>query len=103
MVKLFYKIMFIIFIVSPSLLSAVEYPLSVACGDVQADETVIWVRGNFPASVTIEYANNKLFNSSKKINDLTITEPTDYTGKIMLKGLPSSQTIFYRASRASCI
>ena len=89
--------MFIIFIVSPSLLSAVEYPLSVACGDVQADETVIWVRGNFPASVTIEYANNKLFNSSKKINDLTITEPTDYTGKIMLKGLPSSQTIFYRA------
>jgi alkaline phosphatase D len=80
-----------------TLFAADRYTLSVACGDVQADEATIWVRGTFAASVTIEYANNNLFNNSKEANDLTITDFDDYTGKITLKDLPLGQKIFYRA------
>jgi alkaline phosphatase D len=97
MIKLLYMISFIVFFISSPFCLAFEFPLSIACGDVQNDEAVIWVRGNFPASVSIEYPDNKLFNKAKKVNDLTITEVSDYTGKITLRGLLPDKMVFYRA------
>lgn len=99
MIKVFNKILVImlfLFINYSTLFAADRYPLSVACGDVQADEATIWVRGTFSASIKIDYSNNNLFNNSKEAKDLTITEVDDYTGKITLKDLPPGQKLFYR-------
>ncbi len=73
-------------------------PYGVQCGDVTHNRAVIWSRCDRTARMIVEYATTESFQNSKRIAGPAAIEPTDFTARIDLAGLPAGQKIFYRVS-----
>ncbi|MEZ5772284.1 MAG: alkaline phosphatase D family protein [Defluviimonas denitrificans] len=85
----------------PSLSRAQSRPLithGVQSGDVAHDGAVIWARADREAKMMIEWATTEGFADATRVQPLDVGAPTDFTGKLLLDGLPSDQDIFYRVT-----
>ncbi len=69
-------------------------------GDVSHDGAVIWARADRPSRMMVEVATTESFSNARRVPDLAVGEDTDFSGKMLLTGLPSDQEIFYRVSVA---
>jgi phosphodiesterase/alkaline phosphatase D-like protein len=75
-----------------------QTPFGVQCGDVTEDRAVVWSRSDRPARMIVEYATTEAFQNSQRLVGTAAIEPTDFTGRVDLTGLPRGQTIFYKVS-----
>ncbi|CUH40813.1 Alkaline phosphatase D precursor [Jannaschia seosinensis] len=87
----------------PGLARAQSRPLithGVQSGDVAHDGAVIWSRADREARMMVEWATREDFANAQRVQPLDLGTPTDGTGKLTLRGLPSDQDIFYRVTMA---
>lgn len=77
--------------------------LGVASGDVTAQSAVIWARGAEIAnsSLLVEYATDEQFSDLQQSAPVSLSEATDYTGKIFLRDLKPATRYYYRVRQAS--
>jgi alkaline phosphatase D len=71
-------------------------PQGVAAGDVTPDRAVIWSRTDRPARMLVEYSTTEKFEHPLRRVGPAALEPSDFTARTILTGLPSGQRIFYR-------
>lgn len=69
----------------------------VQSGDVLADRAVIWSRCDRPARLVVEWDTTSGFTNPRRMRSPVTDERLDFTARIDLRGLPSDQSIFYRA------
>jgi len=67
-----------------------------ACGDVQHDRAIIWSAADRPCRMIVEWAPSNRFNDANFVPGPSVTEATDFTGKIDLRDLPPGERIYYR-------
>lgn len=72
----------------------------VQSGDVTARSAVVWGRADRPARMQVEVGTTPDFRHSRTIDGPVVTEATDLTGKLHLRGLPAGEDVFYRVSFA---
>ena len=85
----------------PALSRAQSRPLithGVQSGDIAHDGGVIWARADREARMLVEWATRDSFAGATRVEALNVGTPTDFTGKLLLEGLPSDQDIFYRVT-----
>ncbi|ARV61225.1 alkaline phosphatase [Nostocales cyanobacterium HT-58-2] len=73
-------------------------PYGVASGDISGNGAVIWSRSDRPARIIVEYATNEYFRGAQRVLGPTALEARDYTARVYLKNLPSSEQIFYKVT-----
>ena len=71
-------------------------PQGAAAGDVGAGRAVIWSRADRPSRMFVEYATSDRFLDVRRVAGPAALEPTDFTARAVLTGLPAGQRIFYR-------
>jgi len=69
-------------------------------GDVAHDGAVIWARADREADMLVEWSTAESFADARAVPALPVGEATDFTGKLVLEGLPPDQEIFYRVTMA---
>ena len=69
-------------------------------GDVAHDGAVVWARADRESRMMVEWSTTEGFANPVAVPHLPMTEATDFTGKMVLEGLPSDQDIFYRVKLA---
>lgn len=87
----------------PGLSRAAARPLithGVQSGDVAHDGAMIWARADREAQMMVEWATSEDFSRATHVQPLAVGEGSDFTGKLLLEGLPSDQDIFYRVTMA---
>jgi alkaline phosphatase D len=85
----------------PSISRAQSRPLlthGVQSGDVAHDGAVIWARADREAKMLVEWSTTEGFANPVRVPALNVGQPTDFSGKLLLDGLPSDQDIFYRVT-----
>ncbi len=85
----------------PGLSRAQSRPLithGVQSGDIAHDGAVIWARADREAKMLVEWSTTESFADAARVQALNIGAPTDFSGKLLLDGLPSDQDIFYRVT-----
>lgn len=88
----------------PSISRAGARPMlshGVQTGDVTPEGAMIWARADRPAAMMVEWATTESFALPRRLPALTLTEATDFAGKMMLTGMPADQKIFYRVTMAA--
>ena len=73
-------------------------PYGVASGDVTADSAVIWSRCDRPGRMVVEWATAESFRGAARVAGPAALEDSDFTAKLLLRGLPGGQRVFYRVS-----
>jgi alkaline phosphatase D len=68
----------------------------VQIGDVATGSALIWSRSDRPARMIVEYSTTESFRDVSRIVGPHAIEPTGYTGRVSLTGLPPDQQIFCR-------
>src|SRR5699024_1732202 len=69
----------------------------VQSGDVLADRAVVWSRCDRPARLAVQWAPSSGFCASRRMISPVTAERLDFAARLDLRGLPSDQSIFYRA------
>jgi alkaline phosphatase D len=86
-------------IAKPSISRADERPLvshGVQSGDVSADSAVVWARADRPARMLVEIATTDSFKDIRRGAFVDVLPEQDFTGKMLIDGLPAGSDIFYR-------
>ncbi len=65
-------------------------------GDVTRDGAMIWARADRPSEMLVEVATTESFSDARRLPAIAIGDATDNMGKMLLRGLPSDQQVFYR-------
>lgn len=73
-----------------------QIPYGVQTGDVTSGRAVIWSRSDRPARMIVEFSTTESFQNSQRMIGPAAIEPTDFTARVDLAGLPAGQKIFYR-------
>lgn len=83
---------------APALLtgSAPQVSDGVASGDVTRSEAVLWSRSDRAARMCVEWSDSAAFTQVRRRVGPVTGPSTDFTAKILLRGLPSGQRIHYR-------
>lgn len=68
----------------------------VQSGDISHDGAVVWARADREARMVVEWDTTDSFQAPHTVQGLPVGTPTDFSGKLLLEGLPSDQEIFYR-------
>jgi alkaline phosphatase D len=68
----------------------------VQSGDVTAQGAILWTRADRGADMVVELATRPDFKHARTIKGPALTEATDFTGKVRLKGLRSGRRYHYR-------
>lgn len=71
-------------------------PFGVAAGDVGGGRAVIWSRSDRSARMFVEYSTTERFADARRVRGPAALEPSDFTSRTVLTGLPPGQRIFYR-------
>jgi len=66
-------------------------------GDITFDSGVVWARADRPAQLLVDVATTESFADSRALPPIDALPESDFTAKMLIDGLPSDQTIFYRA------
>jgi alkaline phosphatase D len=76
-----------------------ERPLvthGVQSGDVAGRRAVLWARADRPARMLVDVSPTESFRRVRRVGGPLVTEATDFTGKLDLRGLPPGTDVFYR-------
>lgn len=65
---------------------------------VGEDAAVVWARADRAARMVVEYATTDSFRNARRVVGPSVTEATDFTGKLQLADLPRGQRVVYRVS-----
>jgi alkaline phosphatase D len=65
---------------------------------VGEDAAVIWARADRAARLLVEYATSDTFRGARRVLGPSVTESSDFTGRVHLADLPRGQRVFYRVS-----
>ncbi|MBU0643049.1 MAG: PhoD-like phosphatase N-terminal domain-containing protein, partial [Alphaproteobacteria bacterium] len=87
----------------PGLSRAATRPLithGVQSGDVAHDGAMIWARADRESKMMVEWSTTDTFANATRVQPLSVGDTSDFTGKMLLEGLPSDQDIFYRVAMA---
>lgn len=83
----------------PGLSRAADRPAlaqGVQSGDVTADGAIVWTRSDRPARARVEVATSDRFGEILATSWVDLLPESDFTGKVLLDGLPPGQDLFYR-------
>jgi len=83
----------------PRIAQAGERPLvthGVQSGDVTARRAAVWARADRPSRMLVDVSPTESFRRSRRVGGPLVTEVTDFTGKLDLRGLPAGEEVFYR-------
>ena len=75
-----------------------QIPFGVQSGDITPGRAIVWSRSDRSARMIVDYATTESFQNSQRIIGPAAIEPTDFTARVDLAGLPAGQKIFYRVS-----
>ena len=70
----------------------------VQSGDVLADEATIWTRADQPGRMLVEVSTRPDFRHSRTVRGPGLGPGSDYTGKTVLRDLPSGRDLFYKVT-----
>ncbi len=70
-------------------------------GDVTADTAVIWARADRPADLLVEVATSESFKDARRLPPVHALPARGQAGKLLVRGLPADQEIFYRVTPRS--
>jgi alkaline phosphatase D len=70
----------------------------VQSGDVNADSAVIWARADRPSRLHVEVATTDSFKDVLHKVWVDALPESDFTGKVVVEGLPAGQHVFYRVA-----
>lgn len=65
-------------------------------GDVTGDRAVIWSRADRNSTMVVEYSTNEHFRGRVRSVAQSVTDATDFTGRVDLDGLPCDSDVFVR-------
>jgi alkaline phosphatase D len=68
----------------------------IASGDPVADGAVVWARADRTARMLVQVSATSDFVRSRTVRGPVVTESTNFTGKLELRGLPAGSELFYR-------
>jgi alkaline phosphatase D len=66
-------------------------------GDVGYGDGTVWVRADRPSRMVVEVATDPRFRRSRRMRGPLLTPDSDFTGKTVLRGLPSGERLYVRA------
>ncbi|WP_435011410.1 alkaline phosphatase D family protein [Tundrisphaera lichenicola] len=70
----------------------------VAAGDVGGASAVVWSRTDRPSRMIVEYATTGSFRDPRRVVGPAALPENDFTGKVVLTGLPPGQVVSYRVT-----
>ncbi|MEP7270311.1 MAG: alkaline phosphatase D family protein [Acidobacteriota bacterium] len=70
----------------------------VQTGDVTSQSAIVWARADRPARMIVEYASSDAFRNPRRVLGPAALEPSDFTARVDLTGLPAGEQIFYRVN-----
>ncbi|HEX9002432.1 MAG TPA: PhoD-like phosphatase N-terminal domain-containing protein, partial [Blastocatellia bacterium] len=73
-----------------------QIPFGVQSGDITPGRAIVWSRSDRPARMIVEYATTESFQNAQRIVGPAAIEPSDFTARVDLTGLPAGQKVFYR-------
>ena len=73
-----------------------QVPFGVQSGDITPGRAIVWSRSDRPARMIVEYATTESFQNAQRIVGPAAIEPSDFTARVDLAGLPAGQKVFYR-------
>jgi alkaline phosphatase D len=65
-------------------------------GDVSARAGLVWARADRPGRMLVEVSRTPSFRHARRVRGPVLTERTDLTGRVHLRGLPDGERVFYR-------
>lgn len=83
----------------PGLSRAADRPVlaqGVQSGDVSTDSAMVWTRSDRPARARVDVATSDRFSDVLATSWVDLLPESDFTGKVLLDGLPAGQELFYR-------
>ena len=86
-------------IAKPYLSRAADRPVishGIQSGDVSTDSGMVWARSDRPSRMLVEVAITDSFNVIRSAVCVDALPESDFTAKMLVENLPSSQDIFYR-------
>ncbi len=75
---------------------APEVPFGVQTGEVTPGRAVVWSRADRDARMVVEWSLREDFANPRRVEGLRVTADTDFTGHLLLEGLPDAARIHYR-------
>ncbi|MEX2631087.1 MAG: alkaline phosphatase D family protein [Tistlia sp.] len=85
----------------PAISRAATRPLithGVQSGDPLPGGAIVWSRADRPARMIVDYATRESFAGARRLVGPAALEAGDYTAKVVLRGLPAGQQVFYRVA-----
>jgi alkaline phosphatase D len=73
-----------------------ELTHGIQSGDISFDSAVIWSRADRAARMSVELAATEAFLNPRRIPGPVVLENSDFTGKLLVTGLPPGEDVFYR-------
>jgi alkaline phosphatase D len=70
----------------------------VQCGDVSAEGALVWARADRSSRMIVEVSPEASFRRVRRISGPSLTEDTDFTGKVRLAALSPGNEWYYRVS-----
>jgi len=70
-------------------------PVAVQTGDVTNGEATVWLRSAGPGRMSVKWRSAGAWH---EVSGPAVSAETDFTGRVLLKGLPAGQRIFYEVS-----
>ena len=67
-------------------------------GDVSADSAIVWTRADRPSRMVVEFSRDPWFRDARRVRGPVLTQESDFTGKLAVRGLPSGRPIHYRVT-----
>ncbi len=75
-----------------------ELTHGIQSGDISYDSALIWSRADRPARMQVEVAATEAFHNARLYRGPVVLENSDFTGKLLLTGLPAGEDVFYRVT-----
>ena len=67
-------------------------------GDVTHRSGIVWARADRPSRMLVEVARTPRFADARRLEGPALTADHDFSGKLLVTGLPSGHDIFYRVT-----
>ncbi len=68
----------------------------IQAGDVSGDAAVLWARSDRSARLLVDWSTTYTMDDAQPLPPLAVGPDTDFTGKLVVSGLPQGQRVFYR-------
>lgn len=75
-----------------------ELTHGIQSGDISFDSALVWSRADRPARMQVEVAATEAFRNARLFRGPVVLETSDFTGKLLLTGLPPGEEVFYRVT-----